>query len=279
MHPTRALFRFFTGSFFLHPRSNPVWPLLGILTVYFIWEGTFKREHALLLTYAFPFFHLFLGSPFKGAEITTPSLFERIPLRKRTRFLGFAAASALCMFLVTGYCFYLLRGFGPTQYFSPDAYTYDVVNPDGDTVTLMTGMVPINLYGEAPAFKRLTILVGKSVIFDGLIRINGVIPLAACLYIMLLAITLLLHSRNSLFLPPPPLWRRIFGYLPFALYGLLGIIILSDPFLSDPTVAAVLRWIPGHSTGLFLSLALMTAINLIIFAGMLTNTIRSNRPI
>jgi hypothetical protein len=277
--PATAVFRFLVRSFFLHPLNNAVWPFLGILTVYFIWEGTFKREHALLLTYVFPLLNLFLGNPFKQAESNAPSLFERLPVARSTRLKGFVAASALYLFLVTGYCFYLLRGFGPMQYFSPDAYTYDVVNPQGDTLTLMTGMVPVNLYGEAPAFKRLTILVGKSVIFDGLIRINGVIPLAACLYLGLLGITLLLHYRKSLFLPAPALWQRFLHGLPYALYSLVGAIILADPFLADHQVAGILQWIPGHAAALFLSFAVLATTNIVVLAILLGGTIRSNRSL
>jgi hypothetical protein len=275
--PATALFRFLTRSFFLHPLNNPVWPFLGILTAYFIWEGTFKKEHALLLTYVFPLLNLFLGNPFRHSEGAAPSLFERLPLSRNARFKAFTAASALYLFLVTLYCFYLLRGFGPVQYFAPDAYTHTVVSPEGDTLVLMTGTVPNYIYGERPSFKSLTVLIGQSVIFDGLIRINGFILMAACLYLFLLGITLLLHYRRSVFLPPPPHWQTPLISLPFALYLLPGILVFVDPFLTEHAVSMALRFVPNHSAELFLAISAMAAINFFILTWLLITTFIENR--
>jgi len=275
--PATALFRFLVRSFFLHPLNNPVWPFLGILTVYFIWEGTFKKEHALLLTYVFPFLNLFLGNPFKHSEGSAPSLFERLPLARGARFRAFSAASALYLFLVTLYCFYLLRGFGPVQYFAPDAYTHTVVSPEGDTLVLMTGTVPNYIFGERPSFKSLTVLIGQSVIFDGLIRINGFILMAACLYLSLLGITLLLHYRRSVFLPASPRRQAPFIYLPFALYLLPGILVFVDPFLSGHAVSMALRFVPNHSEGLFLAISTMAAVNFLVMIWLLITTLAENR--
>lgn len=158
------------------------------------------------------------------------------------------------------------------QYFSPDATIHMEINEQGDTVTLMTGSVPNYVYGERPSFKTVTRLVGSSLVFDGLIRIEGMVAICALLYVLLLGVALLIHFRNAVG------QGGVAGFLPFALYLVPGAVIMADPFLTGHATAMALRWVPGHAQGIFLCFASMAAINLVVLAALLALTLRKNRP-